>query len=64
MLVAFQNLEFWGVTVTNQKSSNRSLVDAVFGILENKGKMTLRQFMYTKSHEGDIAQQNCTKAIS
>jgi hypothetical protein len=52
------------MSVTNQKSSNRPLTEATFGILENKGKMALRQFMYTESHEGDIAQQNCTKAIS
>jgi hypothetical protein len=39
----------------NQKSSHCLLTEATFSILENKGKVTLRQFMYTKSHEGDIA---------
>jgi hypothetical protein len=60
---------FWSnhkraTSVTNQKLSNRPLIEAAFGILENKGKMALRQFIYTESHEGDIAQRNLTKAIS
>jgi hypothetical protein len=52
---------FWSnhkraTSVINQKSSNHPLTKAAFGIIENKGKMTLTQFMYTESHEGDIAQ--------
>jgi hypothetical protein len=57
----------------NQKSSYCPLTEAAFGILENKDKMTLTQFMYTKSHEGyistklhegDTSKQNRTKAIT
>jgi hypothetical protein len=53
---------FWSkirrsVSATNLKSSDRSLIEVAFTSVST-------QFIYTKSHEGDISKQGRTKATS